>query len=64
MLLNAGYSGDDVLTAELKAFLKTKLAHYKVPRSIEYLRELPKTPTGKIQRHLLRDRERERKTVS
>jgi benzoate-CoA ligase len=61
VLLNAGYSGDEVLTAELKAFLKTKLAHYKVPRSIEYLRDLPKTPTGKIQRHLLREREREHK---
>ncbi len=44
--------------AELKAFVKDKLAPYKYPRLIEFIAELPKTATGKIQRFRLRERER------
>lgn len=40
--------------AELKAFVKDRLAPYKYPRIIEYVSELPKTATGKIQRFKLR----------
>ncbi|MCB2019587.1 MAG: hypothetical protein KDG44_02170, partial [Burkholderiaceae bacterium] len=43
--------------AELKAFVKDRLAPYKYPRSIEFIAELPKTATGKIQRFKLRDLE-------
>jgi benzoate-CoA ligase len=43
--------------AELKAFVKDKLAPYKYPRTIEFVAELPKTATGKIQRFKLRERE-------
>jgi benzoate-CoA ligase len=39
---------------ELKAFVKDRLAPYKYPRFIEFLAELPKTATGKIQRYKLR----------
>ena len=42
---------------ELKAFVKDRLAPYKYPRLIEFLPELPKTATGKIQRFRLRERE-------
>jgi benzoate-CoA ligase len=42
---------------ELKAFVKDKLAPYKYPRQIEFVKELPKTATGKIQRFKLRDQE-------
>jgi benzoate-CoA ligase len=42
---------------ELRAFLKARLAPHKVPRDLEFLPELPKTPTGKIQRFRLRERE-------
>ena len=42
---------------ELKAFVKEKLAPFKYPRFIEFLPELPKTATGKIQRFRLRERE-------
>ncbi|MBN8508314.1 MAG: benzoate-CoA ligase family protein [Burkholderiales bacterium] len=42
---------------ELKAFVKDKLAPYKYPRLIEFVAELPKTATGKIQRFKLRERE-------
>lgn len=44
----------DSLEAELKAFVKEKLAPYKYPRWIEFVAELPKTATGKIQRFRLR----------
>ena len=43
---------------ELKAFVKDKLAPYKYPRIIEFVDELPKTATGKIQRFRLREREK------
>lgn len=43
--------------AELKRFVKDKLAPYKYPRSIEFVDTLPKTATGKIQRFRLRERE-------
>jgi acyl-coenzyme A synthetase/AMP-(fatty) acid ligase len=42
------------LEAELKAFVKTRLAPYKYPRWIDFVAELPKTATGKIQRFRLR----------
>ena len=40
--------------AALQAFVKQRLAPYKYPRQIEFLSELPKTATGKIQRFRLR----------
>jgi len=45
------------LEAELKEFVKGRLAPYKYPRLIEFVSELPKTATGKIQRFKLRERE-------
>ena len=42
---------------ELKLFVKDRLAPYKYPRAIEFVPELPKTATGKIQRFKLRERE-------
>jgi benzoate-CoA ligase len=49
--------GQAVSDTELKAFVKERLAPYKYPRAIEFLDELPKTATGKIQRFRLRERE-------
>ena len=43
--------------ADLKVFVKDRLAAYKYPRQIEFVAELPKTATGKIQRFKLRERE-------
>jgi benzoate-CoA ligase len=54
VVLKAGAQASD---AELKAFVKERLAAYKYPRQIEFLAELPKTATGKIQRFKLRERE-------
>jgi benzoate-CoA ligase len=50
-------AGGTATEAELKAFVKDKLAPYKYPRQIEFVTELPKTATGKIQRFKLRERE-------
>ena len=47
----------DNLSDELKQFVKQRLAPHKYPRSVEFLPELPKTATGKIQRFRLRERE-------
>ncbi|PYO01462.1 MAG: benzoate-CoA ligase family protein [Candidatus Rokuibacteriota bacterium] len=44
------------LAEELKGFVKDKIAPYKYPRWIEFVHELPKTATGKIQRFKLRAR--------
>ncbi|MFZ1387072.1 MAG: benzoate-CoA ligase family protein [Thiolinea sp.] len=49
--------GLEVSADELKAFVKDKLAPYKYPRFIEFVKELPKTATGKIQRFKLRQQE-------
>jgi benzoate-CoA ligase len=45
------------LAAEMQGFVKGKIAKYKCPRSIEFLDELPKTATGKVQRYKLRVRQ-------
>jgi benzoate-CoA ligase len=57
VVLKSGQSTDE---AALKAFVKDRLAPYKYPRFIEFVSELPKTATGKIQRFKLRDLEKSR----
>ncbi len=47
--------GASLPTAELRAYLKERLADYKLPRRIEFVASLPKTATGKIQKHVLRE---------
>jgi benzoate-CoA ligase family protein len=44
----------EALAAELRAFVKDRIAPYKYPRWIDFVPELPKTATGKIQRFKLR----------
>jgi 4-hydroxybenzoate-CoA ligase/benzoate-CoA ligase len=55
VILNEGYTGSDALADELVAYCKEKMAAYKRPRWIEFVTELPKTATGKIQRFKLRE---------
>jgi len=54
VVLKDGFAGSPALEAELKTFVKDKIAPYKYPRWIEFVSELPKTATGKIQRFKLR----------
>jgi benzoate-CoA ligase len=53
VVLRPGADAQD-FEARLKAFTREKLAHYKAPRWVTIVHELPKTATGKIQRFLLR----------
>ncbi|MDX1416612.1 MAG: benzoate-CoA ligase family protein [Candidatus Promineifilaceae bacterium] len=55
IILTDGFAPEDSLTSELQTFVKARLAPYKYPRIIQYVDELPKTATGKIQRFKLRD---------
>jgi benzoate-CoA ligase len=57
VVLKEGRAGSPELEAELKAFVKGELAPYKYPRAIQFIAELPKTATGKIQRFKLREME-------
>ena len=50
-------AGQNLTPDEVKAFVKERLAPFKYPRFIEFVAELPKTATGKIQRFRLRDLE-------
>jgi long-chain acyl-CoA synthetase len=45
----------ELTETDLRAFLATRLASYKVPKHIEFRDELPKTNVGKILRRALRD---------
>src|SRR5262245_11711310 len=54
VVLKPGKSPSDSLKTALQQHVKDKLAPYKYPRWIEFLAELPKTATGKIQRFKLR----------
>jgi len=55
VVLARGHAPGAALEAELQAFVKQRLAHYKYPRWIRFVEELPKTATGKIQRFKLRE---------
>ncbi len=54
VVLKDGFTGGDDLAKDLKLHVKSLLAPYKYPRWFEFLAELPKTATGKIQRFKLR----------
>jgi len=54
VVLNAGVTGSPALVQALKDFVRVNLASFKYPRWIEFVDELPKTATGKIQRFKLR----------
>jgi benzoate-CoA ligase len=55
VVLKSGHEGSAALVEELKQHVKSQLAPYKYPRWIEFVKELPKTATGKIQRFRLRE---------
>ena len=49
-------AADDALRDELIEYSREKLANYMVPRSIDFIEEMPRLPTGKLYKRLLRDR--------
>ena len=48
-----GNPGQAVTTDELRAFLRARIAAYKVPKAVRVLRELPQTASGKVSRPAL-----------
>ena len=54
VVLRSGYAASDALKAELQEHCKLVTAPYKQPREIEFVKELPKTTSGKIRRVELR----------
>jgi len=56
VILAPGFEGSDELVKELQGFVKKETAPYKYPRIIEFVKELPKTISGKIRRVELRKR--------
>ena len=57
VILKEGKTGSDAFAGELMELCKSGLAPYKYPRWINFVAELPKTATGKIQRFLLRQKD-------
>lgn len=60
VVLARGFSPSEALVKELQDFVKKETAPYKYPRRIEFVDELPKTTSGKIQRKEIRKRDLER----
>jgi acetyl-CoA synthetase len=56
VVLRAGATASDALKAELQQHVRTRLSLHAYPREVEFMTELPKTPSGKMQRYLLRQR--------
>lgn len=54
VVLRPGYEASDDLAKELRNFVKKNLSGHEYPRVIEFLEQLPKTPSGKVQRYLLK----------
>lgn len=50
-----GQAPSDELTAELMAYARERMAHYMAPRSIDFIEEMPRLPTGKLYKRVLRD---------
>lgn len=57
IILKDGVTGDDALVKDLQTFAKERTAPYKYPRKVEFVSDLPKTTTGKIQRRVLKAQE-------
>ncbi len=57
VVLRPGMAGSEALAKEIQDHVKRVTAPYKYPRRIEFIDNLPKTPTGKIRRRVLRDQE-------
>ena len=57
VVLRSGYQPAPDLAGELQQFVKTRLSAHSYPREIEFIEHLPRTPSGKLQRFILRQQE-------
>ncbi len=51
-----GIVADDALAEELLSYTREHIAHYKCPRSLDFMEQLPRLPTGKLYKRLIKDR--------
>ena len=58
IVLKPGFTASDELAEELRQHVRRRLSAHAYPREIAFVAELPKTPSGKIQRFLLRNAEK------
>ena len=58
VVLQEGYEASERMVDELKEFCRQKMAPFKSPRSVEFMKELPKTGQGKIDKRGLLERSR------
>jgi acetyl-CoA synthetase len=61
IVLAAGHVPSVALEDDIRRHVRGQLAPYEYPREIEFIDALPMTTTGKVQRRVLREREKERK---
>jgi acetyl-CoA synthetase len=54
----ADRAGDEAFQHEIQDLVRQRLSHHEYPRLVSFVPELPKTPAGKVNRKVLRDRER------
>ncbi len=57
VVLHEGHAPSEALIADIQRHVKESTAPYKYPRKIEFVESLPKNPSGKLLRRVLRDRE-------
>jgi acetyl-CoA synthetase len=57
VVTEAGCPTDEAAVADLQGFVRNRLSQHEYPRLITFVRDLPRTPAGKINRKALRDRE-------
>jgi 2-aminobenzoate-CoA ligase len=55
VVLRPGHANDEAMVRTLQDFVKATVAPYKYPRAIQFVTELPRTQTGKLQRFRLKD---------
>ena len=55
VVLRAGVAAGPAMASEILQFARRQLADFKVPRSVDFVAALPRTPSGKIQKHVLRE---------
>lgn len=63
IMLKKGVAPSEAIRDEIQAMVKKNLGAYEYPREIEFLEDFPRTVTGKIQRHVLREWENQKKAM-
>jgi acyl-coenzyme A synthetase/AMP-(fatty) acid ligase len=55
VVLREGHIGNGKIADELCAYVGERLTHYKQPRQVRFVSSIPRNPSGKILRRILRD---------